>query len=334
MLKAPNWQDARSGIRPYQMYVDACDVSLGVVLEQADEAGRLRPVTFESRKLNAHELHYTVTEKECLGIVYGCNVCERYVGGTTFDVWVDHQALEWLFHKAQLKGRLMRWVVTLQAFNFQVKYKSGKKHTNADGISRYPNPPVQKGCPDEQWIEHLLMNVGIEEVKIQDLEDIKHYLTHFVWPDHVTSESLPQLKRKLKIYCMIGGRLFQRAAKGRPPRRVICDKVEKSQILKASHEGFAGEGGHRGINATVRSIVANYEWGVGNVYDDVKDHVMTCDICQKCEGKLTKEPIYMPNTSWIFHKLFVDCIGPLPRTSGGHEYIVVGVEDLTGFIEA
>ncbi|CAG8764612.1 8784_t:CDS:2, partial [Ambispora leptoticha] len=89
-----------------------------------------------------------------------------------------------------------------------------------------------------------------------------------------------------------------------------------------------------GINAMMRKILMNYEWGVRNVYNDVKGHVTTCDICQRCEGKITKEPIYVPATSWIFHKLFVDCIGPLPRTSGGHKYIVVDVEDLTGFIEA
>ncbi|CAG8752308.1 560_t:CDS:1, partial [Ambispora leptoticha] len=175
MLKAPNWQDAKNGVRPYQMYVDMYDISLGVVLEQADENGRLRPITFESRKLNAHELHYTVTEKECLSIVYGCNVCERYVGVMTFDIWVEHQALEWLFHKAQLKGCLM------------------------------------------QYVENLLMMVEIEGTKMQDLEAIKHYLTNFEWPAHVTNESLPRLRRKLKIYCLIGGQLFRRAAKGKPP---------------------------------------------------------------------------------------------------------------------
>lgn len=47
MLKAPDWDGARNGNRLYQIFTDACDVSLGVVLEQKDSKGRLRPVIFE-----------------------------------------------------------------------------------------------------------------------------------------------------------------------------------------------------------------------------------------------------------------------------------------------
>ncbi|CAG8537517.1 6111_t:CDS:2 [Scutellospora calospora] len=143
MLKAPDWQKAKSGERLYQMYTDACDVSLEVVLEQKDSNNQLRPVLFESRKLNEHEVNYTITEKECL----------------------DHYALEWLFNKAMLKGRLMRWVLALQTFDFQVRYKPGKLHGNADEISRYSNSLVQQRLMNDEYIENLLMSVNMEDQK-------------------------------------------------------------------------------------------------------------------------------------------------------------------------
>lgn len=87
--------------------------ALSVILEQRDEERKLRPVSFESHKLNKHEVNY----------VFGCNANERYIAGTTFDVWADHQALSWLFNKAMLKGHLMRWVLALQSFDFRVRYK-------------------------------------------------------------------------------------------------------------------------------------------------------------------------------------------------------------------
>jgi hypothetical protein len=34
-------------------------------------------------------------------------------------------------------SRLMRWQLALQELDFEVKYKPGKQHLNADTLSRY-----------------------------------------------------------------------------------------------------------------------------------------------------------------------------------------------------
>lgn len=65
---------------------------------------------------------------------------------------MNHQVLEWLFNKAELKGRLMRWVLVLQAFKFEVCYKSEKRHCNADGISRYPERYMDDKGDDEELV--------------------------------------------------------------------------------------------------------------------------------------------------------------------------------------
>ncbi|CAG8628461.1 14032_t:CDS:2, partial [Ambispora leptoticha] len=333
VLKAPNWQAAKDGRRPYQMYTDACDHSVGVVLEQEDDEGRLRPISFDSRKLNEHELHYTVTEKECLAIVFGCHVNERYIGGTVFDVWVDHQALEWLFNKVELKGRLMRWILLLQSFEFRVRYKSGKKHCNADGMSRYPDPPFQEIPTDDDFVDGQLYRVGLESQKISDLVLVKHYLQQMSWEPHVKARDLPRLKRKLKRYCLIGDNLYLRSRKGAPPKRVILDDRDKYEIVKACHDGLANESGHRGINRTLTAVKMKYVWGSGNMYDDVKRIVSSCEQCQRCAPKLPPEPIHVTATSWIFEKVYIDCVGPLPRTVAKHEHVVLAIEDLTGYVE-
>jgi hypothetical protein len=38
--------------------------------------------------------------------------------------------------KKDVKGRLARWILTLSEYDFTIKYRRGKDHTNADSISR------------------------------------------------------------------------------------------------------------------------------------------------------------------------------------------------------
>ena len=48
----------------------------------------------------------------------------------------DHAALQH-FHTAKTKNpKLARWALLLSNYDFQVQYRPGKLHTNADGLSR------------------------------------------------------------------------------------------------------------------------------------------------------------------------------------------------------
>ena len=48
---------------------DASSFGVGVVLFQKDEETNERPIAFFSQKLNSCQKKYSVTEKECLGVV-------------------------------------------------------------------------------------------------------------------------------------------------------------------------------------------------------------------------------------------------------------------------
>ena len=53
-------------------------------------------------------------------------------------IHTDHIALLWLLSLKRAQGRIMRWVVALQEYNFTVKHRPGAVHTAADGLSRCP----------------------------------------------------------------------------------------------------------------------------------------------------------------------------------------------------
>ena len=40
------------------------------------------------------------------------------------------------------EGQTARWLETLASFNFEIQHRPGKRHTNADALSRIP---VRKG---------------------------------------------------------------------------------------------------------------------------------------------------------------------------------------------
>jgi hypothetical protein len=93
VLIAPNWD------KPFEVYVDASNFSIGSVLSQKDIKGHDRPIYFASRQLRAAEKNYLVTEREGLGMVYSVQKYRHYLLGYKFRFHVDHDALKYMVNK-------------------------------------------------------------------------------------------------------------------------------------------------------------------------------------------------------------------------------------------
>ena len=52
----------------------------------------------------------------------------------------DHQPLKWLTESDKLMGKLARWALLLEEYDFEVVHKAGVKNLDADGLSRNPSP--------------------------------------------------------------------------------------------------------------------------------------------------------------------------------------------------
>nr|GEV28083.1 reverse transcriptase domain-containing protein [Tanacetum cinerariifolium] len=87
------------------------------------------------------QIHYTMTKKEILAVVYAFEKFRPYLVLSKSIVYTDHSALKYLLSKQDAKTRLIRWVLLLQEFDIIIRDKKGTANLAADHLSRLENPP-------------------------------------------------------------------------------------------------------------------------------------------------------------------------------------------------
>jgi hypothetical protein len=125
VLAYPDWN------KPFKIQSDASDVALGAVLSQMDQSGVERPVAFGSWSLSPAERRYSAQERECLAILRAVTHWRMYVVGQKFTVETDHESLKWLWTTKHENARVLRWVLQLQEYDFDVIYRKGVMNENA-----------------------------------------------------------------------------------------------------------------------------------------------------------------------------------------------------------
>jgi hypothetical protein len=94
------------------------------------------PIAFESKKLNPHQLNYTVHDKEMCAIMHALTLWRPFLLGKHFKVYTDHRSLTHLKTQPNLNQRQIRWMEQAADYDCEILYKPGKENVVADALSR------------------------------------------------------------------------------------------------------------------------------------------------------------------------------------------------------
>ena len=117
---------------------DASEKTIGAALSQIQN-GVDWTISYASKVLTPTQRKYCTTRKELLAIVCFSRHFRHYLLGRNFVIRTDHNSLTWLLNFKNIEGQLSRWIEELSQYSMIIQHRSGKNHSNADGLSRIPD---------------------------------------------------------------------------------------------------------------------------------------------------------------------------------------------------
>ncbi|GFU23068.1 transposon Tf2-9 polyprotein [Trichonephila clavipes] len=288
-----------------EIHTDASGYGIGAVLVQIQNNVE-KVIAYASRTLTKAEKNYSTTERECLAIVWATNKFRPYIFGKHFTVVTDHHSLCWLMNLKDPSGRLARWALRLQEHDFDVKYKTGKKHSDADALSRNP-VEEETETPDKFLAVTTSMNLAMEQKKDQDLAKLK----------------LLSNSSKNEEFRFIDGILCRKNLD--PDGKLwlpVIPKHLRADTLRHFHD--APTAGHLGFAKTYDRIRKRFYWP--GMYRNVVRYVMHCRECQRRKSVPQRPPgrlVPIPPATAPFHRIGIDLLGRFPKSAHGNKWIIV-----------
>ena len=93
-LALPDFEAAITGSRKFRLVMDASADGLGVVIEQQEIDGSIRPLRFLERVTLDNERKWSISEIECAAIVRAIKRNRQMFYGIRFEVETDHEILQ------------------------------------------------------------------------------------------------------------------------------------------------------------------------------------------------------------------------------------------------
>ena len=343
---------------------DASNTGIGGVLSQLDDQGQEHVIAFASRTLSKAERRYCVTRRELLAVVVFTQQFRPYLLGREFTLRTDHGSLSWLQSFKEPEGQLAQWLEKLQEFHFRIVHRPGKKHTNADAMSRRPCDQCGR-IDDDPLVNHPSAALGEESsatvspicteasfvgdatpAKLRQLQlddsSIKFVLEAKESDKRPTKEvvkakgmevrKLIQIWDQLVVSNGILKRCFEDKERKSAVYQWVVPKKQRREILRHLHDGPLGA--HLGENKTLQKLKERFFWPGHTA--DVREWCRSCDPCsqRKTPNPKPRAPLVSIQAGHPMQLVATDIVGPFPESTLGNSYILVAIDYFTRWVEA
>eukprot|EP00245_Coleochaete_scutata_P000411 TRINITY_DN1051_c1_g1_i1.p1 TRINITY_DN1051_c1_g1~~TRINITY_DN1051_c1_g1_i1.p1 ORF type:complete len:1227 (+),score=252.29 TRINITY_DN1051_c1_g1_i1:430-3681(+) len=347
------------GDRPFTLHTDWSAVGLGAVLTQQDDEGREYVVAYASRSNNSAESRYSSYEGECLAAVWAVAHFRCYLYGREFTLVTDHQPLRWLMENDKLTGKLARWALILQEYDFQVVHRAGVTNQDADGLSRNPLPqdtdstgvrwhtsPEEDQAEVPGWHASAFLCALAGELVVVDedgeaMREEERQTGSDVWEDEIllgflrggempgglTPSERDRVRQRSRRFRMEGEHLLRVFTDGRV---LIVPRPEtRPGLMRRAHE----ELGHFGVRRTHSLLQTQYWWR--GMQQQVQELIARCVVCDRVRASFNSpSPQLQPlPIMGLGYRWSLDFAGPLPTTARHNRYVLVMVEHFSKWIE-
>jgi len=309
--------------KPYKLYTDASNYSIGAILVQADENGLERPVHLISGRLNSAQMNYPTIEKEAFAIIYALIKLRPYLYGADFVIYTDHQPLKCLFTKEQKNSRIQRWSVLLSEFAAPISYIKGLDNGFADMLSRL-RPEKEAVEPEEMstvLVAAMEEETPFEYYKVEpgEVERLHRDTPEWEWA-----------KKGEKDYVLLEGMVYSLVPPtGKTPYpRLVLPMEYRQRVLQKAHEDV----GHMAVGKTLGRVQEHFRWG--GMLRDTVDYVNKCAKC--AINKVKRDyplPTEMPLPQAPGLIVAADLTGPFPESPEGNKYLLSIIDHCSGWVE-
>jgi hypothetical protein len=255
-----------------------------------------QPIGLASHKFSDVATRWTTIEQEAYGCYFGILSFESKLRGKHFLLETDHRNLIWM--EKSVVPKIVRWVLYMKSFSFDVRHVPGKLNNVADHLSRYFNHHLS----DQLLLEFpdlALRSFLLDSMLLHSLS-----LRSSLSPVEDGGEPVPPA----------------------PPPAPDIERINK--LLQSAHNARRG---HWGLRSTMK-ILDKLHPGHRIPVQTVSDFIAQCPICQKNrQGMIDSlQPIVRHLKPEYKRKTIgVDMLTITPTDKFGNSYLIVIVVHFT-----
>ena len=353
---------------PFILDTDASGFGIGAVLSQIQDGGE-RVLAYGSHALNPAQQNYCTTKRELNAVVYFLQHFKQYLLGRRFILRSDHAPLRWLCNFGEPEGILARWMSIIGPFDFEMQYRPGRLHSNADSLSRLPaRKCVNPDCPDcktgmmktnqvtfsplstsqpeqeeevvpnwlKTWTKEELMEMQQKDSSISEILALRMALQEKPprTEIHSVHADVIRLWSQWELLLVKEGLLYRKWLNkfGREMLQLVAPREVRRTVFQELHaQRYAG---HLGRDRTIAAVRNRFCWP--NMGQDLKRWCRECTSCARAKPGpgLGRAPIQHISAYQPTSVMAVDILGPLTTTDNGNNYIIVCGDYYTKWKEA